>query len=153
MIGMFKDLLSRRDHTADPGARIRLAAAALLVEAASLDGHLDESERIRILKLLRDRFGLGAEDAERLFAEAVAETERSVQLVGFTRTIKDAFDYDERVRLIEMLWEVAYADGHLHDYEANLVRRIAGLVYVADQDSGAARKRAMGRLNLGEGLV
>lgn len=59
--------------------------------------------------------------------------------------IKDRFDEKERIRLVEMLWEVVYADGQAHDYEANLLRRIAGLIYVADRDSGAARKRVLAR--------
>jgi uncharacterized tellurite resistance protein B-like protein len=50
--------------------------------------------------------------------------------------------------IIEMLWEVVYADGVLHDYEANLLRRIGGLIYVSDRDRGAARKRVMKRLGI-----
>ena len=67
---------------------------------------------------------------------------------AFTRVIKDRFSEDERVRMIEMLWTGAYADRRLHDYEASLVRRVAGLIYVADRDSGAARKRVLRRLGL-----
>jgi len=50
------------------------------------------------------------------------------------------------VMLVEMLWDVVYADGELHDYEANLMRRVAGLLHVSDQESGAARKRVLGRM-------
>ena len=55
---------------------------------------------------------------------------------------------EERVKIIEMLWEVAYADGVVHHYEANLIRRINGLLYVSDRDSGAARKRVAARLGI-----
>ena len=62
--------------------------------------------------------------------------------------VKDGFDQEERIRLIEMLWEVAYADGELHDYEASLMRRITGLLYISDRDSGEARQRVLARLGL-----
>lgn len=153
MIARLKDLLTRRDEPAGGESRIRLAAAALLVEAALLDGHMDEGERAHILDLLGGHFALDADQAAQLLAEAVAAVGDSVQLHGFTKAVKDNFDAGERIRLIEMLWQVAYADGHLHDYEANLVRRVAGLLYVPDQESGAARKRALARLDMNDGLA
>ena len=127
---------------------VRLAAAALLVEAAVLDGHFDDAERATIATLLGDRFGLDAAETEALIGAAHEAVERSGQLYGFTRVVKDRFDAEERIRMIEMLWEVAYADGHLHDFEASLVRRVAGLIYVEDRDSGAARKRVLARLGM-----
>lgn len=152
MLARLKAMLS---GAAAPSAdeRIRVAAAALLVEAAMLDGSLGDAERARVETLLAERFGLDAEEAALLFAEGSRQAAQSVQLVAFTKVIKDHSDLPERVRMLEMLWEVAYADGHLHDYEANLVRRVAGLLYVPDQDSGAARKRAMARLGLGDGIA
>lgn len=152
MLGRLKDLLTGGAKV-PPEDRIRSAAAALLVEAAMLDGSLADAERVRVETILAERFGLSAEEAAGLFAEACQAVTDAVQIVSFTRVIKDSFDMPERVRMIEMLWEVAYADGYLHDYEANLVRRISGLIYVPDQDSGAARKRAMAKLGLNEGLA
>ena len=92
---------------------------------------------------------LGLDDAgiADVLAAGEAAVEQSHQLFAFTRVIKQGFDFDERIRMIEMLWEVVYADGLLHDYEANLMRRIGGLVYVTDQERGAARKRVLARLN------
>jgi uncharacterized tellurite resistance protein B-like protein len=126
----------------------QLAAAALLVEAARLDQGFAEAERSRIEELVVERFGLAADEAADLVAEAEQMATDSVQWQGFTRAIKDGFDYDERVEIIEMLWEVAYADGELHDFEASLIRRITGLLYVADRESGEARKRVLARLGL-----
>ena len=62
--------------------------------------------------------------------------------------VKAAFSQEERIELMEMLWEVVYADGELHHYEANLMRRLAGLLQVSDRDAGSARKRARKRLGL-----
>ena len=129
---------------------VRLATAALLIEAARLDGMLLAAEQNRILELLCRRFGLSSAEAGELLAAATVEQARSNQLVRFTRIIKDEFSPQQRIGFIEMLWEVAYADGHLHPYEANLLRRVAGLIYVPDQESGAARKRVMARLGLAE---
>ncbi|MGI9494148.1 MAG: TerB family tellurite resistance protein [Geminicoccaceae bacterium] len=126
----------------------QLAAAALMVEAARLDSAFDEVERERIETLLQNQFALRPEEAKDLLAAGQEASDDSVEWQGFTRSIKDGFDHDERIAIIEMLWEVAYADGELHDYEASLIRRITGLLYVPDRESGEARKRVRTRLGL-----
>ena len=129
---------------------LQVAAAALLVEAAQMDADFDAAERRKILDLVRARFELTEAEAESLLELADHEVANASQLYSFTRVVKDNFDHDERVELIEMLWEVVYADGTLHDLEASLMRRIAGLIYVPDRESGAARKRALSKLGLAE---
>ena len=124
-----------------PDEALRLATATLLIEAAMMDGTVETAELDAIKALLADHFELSSEDVEELVKEGEAVAADSAQLYGFTRVIKDNFDHDERVRMIEMLWEVAYTDGHLHHLETNLIRRIAGLIYVPDRESGEARKR------------
>jgi uncharacterized tellurite resistance protein B-like protein len=126
----------------------QLAAAALLVEAASMDSEFGAAERTKINELLQGHFDLKAEEASALLAEAERAAAESVQWQGFTQAIKDGFAPAERVEVIEMLWEVAYADGQLHDYEASLLRRITGLLYVSDRESGEARKRVLARLGI-----
>lgn len=125
---------------------LQLAAAALLVEAAVMDGTFDDDERTVVLNLLEERFDLKGPDADALLADAEAAIEKSNELYTLSRTIKDNFDHDQRIELIEMLWQVAYADGVVHEYESNLIRRLAGLLYVSDRDSGEARKRVMARI-------
>jgi uncharacterized tellurite resistance protein B-like protein len=125
-----------------------LAAAVLMVEAATLDGTFDSAERETIRGLLESRFDISGGEVDTLLAEAETEQSDANHLLRFTRAIKDAFELEERAGLIEMLWEVAYADGVLHPYESNLVRRVSGLLYVSDRDSGAARKRVLGRLGI-----
>jgi uncharacterized tellurite resistance protein B-like protein len=127
----------------------QLAAAALMVEAATMDDSFDAAERERIAALVQERFALSPEEARDLVTEAERAASASVEWHGFTRAIKEGFDQAERVELIEMLWEVAYADGELHDYEASLLRRVAGLLYVSDRDSGEARQRVLARLARG----
>ena len=127
---------------------LQTAAAALLAESATLDGQVDEAERATLRRLLGAHFGLDAAAAEALAQAGERAAAESNELYTFTRTIKDRFDYDDRVKMIEMLWEMAYADGVLHDFEANMLRRVAGLLYVQDRDSGEARKRVVSRLGL-----
>lgn len=131
-------------HDAD---ELQLAAAALLVEAAQMDDRFEERERTKILQLVRDRFALSEDEAASLVETASRRVEDSSQLFGFTRVVNDRFSFEERIELMEMLWQVVYADGVLHDYEANLMRRIAGLLHVTDRDNGEARKRALSRLD------
>ncbi len=126
----------------------QLAAAVLMVEAAKMDGEFDDAEAETILRLIRERFSLSEDEAQGLLADAKTASEETNQLLRFTRAIKDGFPLEERVDVIEMLWEVAYADGELHPFEANLVRRVTGLLYVPDQDSGRARKRVLDRLGI-----
>jgi uncharacterized tellurite resistance protein B-like protein len=126
----------------------QVAAAALMVEAARLDGTFDGDERRRIKALLEQRFALPEELARRLLEQAEQRATESVAWQGFTRAIKEALDHEQRIGIIEMLWEVAYADGRLHDYEASLLRRVAGLLYVSDRDSSEARLRVMTRLGI-----
>ena len=114
-----------------------------------MDESFDEAERHRIVALAKARFDLSDAEAKELLEAALTEVADSSQLFGFTRVVNARFDYEERVELMEMLWQVAYADGELHDYESNLMRRIAGLIHVTDRDSGNARKRALESLEKG----
>ncbi len=125
-----------------------VAAAALLVEAANADGAMDETEETAIRTVLTRRFQFSEDELDILIAEGKRRTEKANQIVGFTRVIKEAYSYDQRVEILELLWEVAYADGTIDPYEANLLRRVGGLVYVSDKDRGAAKKRVRLRLGL-----
>lgn len=127
---------------------VRLAAAVLMVEAAHLDGSFDETEQQAIRGILERHFQLSQEDADTLLLRAQTHQEEADHLHRFTAAIKDGFSEEERTELIELLWEVVYADGQLHPYEANLLRRIGGLIYVSDRERGAARKRVIARLGV-----
>ena len=147
---MFRRLLSLFEEVGSAGPEdsggadpLQRAAAVLLVMAANLDGRMGADERVSIERLLGER--LGVEDAAALIDEAAATAVESTDFFGVTRVINEHLPPEQRVAVIEMLWEVAYADGSVHDYEANLLRRIAGLLHVSDRDAGEARKRATAR--------
>lgn len=151
MIDRIRSLFSTLDssNAPEPGhdtGQKRLAAAVLMTEAALMDGNFGDEERTAIKSILARHFALREAETATLMDEAARTHDESSHLIRFTRVIKDAYPIEERAELIEMLWEVAYADGVLHDYEANLLRRVSGLLYVSDRDQGAARKRVLARL-------
>ena len=126
----------------------RLACAALMTRAAWLDGTLDKVEENALRDLMMKRFQISPEEADEILTAATADLDKSNDLYRYTKDLRDNFDADERLKLIEMIWEVVYADGVLHDFEATLMRRLAGLLYVDDRDSGEAKKRVMHKLGL-----
>jgi len=125
---------------------LQVAVAVLLVEAARMDDTFEAKERAAIEHLLAAKFELSAESTRTLIERAETTAKRTAQLHPFTRLAVEKMEPKERIRLIEMLWEVAYADGVLDPEEDMLLRRVAGLVYVSDPDRIAARQRVVARL-------
>ena len=128
-----------KSHTHD---ELQLAAAALLVEVAMVDRSFDDTERGRVEEFVRGRLGLSSEETATLLRAAEDEVDGATQLFAFTRLIGRGFSYEERVALMQTLWEVALADGAVDPFEDQLLRRIGGLIHVTDRDRGVARKRA-----------
>jgi len=153
MINKIKSLLlgTAPDNTpiVDDEEPIRVAAAAVMIEAAIMDGDFDEQERHIISELLGECFDLSPSEVEAVIVAGIEAVENSVELYGFSRTLKNGYEPEQRIKIVEMLWHVSYADGVLHDYEANLVRRLSGLLHVTDRESGDARKRVLERLDIG----
>jgi uncharacterized tellurite resistance protein B-like protein len=129
---------------------LQLAVAALLMEAAQVDGSLAEQERTAVRRLLERKFRLSPEASRALSAIGEHQAERSTQLFGFTRTVNERMPRERRIELIEMLWEVAYADGTLDPLEDAMLRQVGGLIDVADSARGAARRRVLRRLGIAE---
>ncbi|WP_165837753.1 TerB family tellurite resistance protein [Zavarzinia aquatilis] len=151
MLDRLLSFLRGDEAPAAPGSDLAFAVAVLFLEAASMDDRVDQAEKDRVQAILVRHFGLDDEAARRLIEAAGKRQAESAQLLRYTRTVKDRMNEAERLQLMEWLWEVVYADGKEHDLEANLMRRIAGLIYVEDADSGAARKRVRRRLGLDGG--
>ena len=148
LLALFGDLRPPQPEVSGAQA-VQRSAAALMVLAAELDGQFGYQERETVLGILGSKFDLPRADAERLVAEAGEMVAASTDLFSLTRDISAEVAFENRGEIVEMLWEVAYADGTLHDYEANLVRRVAGLLHVSDHESGAARRRVLERRQAG----
>jgi uncharacterized tellurite resistance protein B-like protein len=115
-------------------ADYQLAAAALLVHLASVDGEFDDKERARLQDIVETRFGLDKTQARELIAHA-AESERdSVDLFRFTSVLKHTLDEEGRRQVVAMLWDMAYADGTIHEFEENVVWRVAELLGVSARE-------------------
>ncbi len=149
MLSKIKSLFSGPAQDDDvKGLDPQLAATALLIEAARADEDYDSTERERVVAILGRRFSMAEAEVTELLVLAESRQEDSVNLHGFTRQVKDGWSEEERVGLIELLWEIAYVDGKIHAYEDHLIRRVAGLIYVTDRERGDARKRVANRLGL-----
>ena len=126
---------------------IRLSVAVLLVEMGRQDDQFDPKERAVIERLLTQKFDLAPDECAQLLAAGEARAKEMVQLHGHTSAIFEHMAPEERVGLVEMLWDVAYADGVLDPEEDLLIRRIAGLIHVTDRERVLAKQRAVARLN------
>lgn len=152
MINRIRAILGGTNSSAEvtdiksPSEDKHLAMAALLVEVAYVDTSFHERERQVILDLVSNRFGLADDEALSLIQAAELAQQGASDLVQFTRRLKEHYSAEERIELIEMLWEVVYADGRVDDFEASLMRRIGGLLYVSERERGSAQKRVVKRL-------
>lgn len=148
VIDRIKALLTGRAPAPDASARDELtfACVMLLAEAARMDQAIDEREIGVMERLLGERFKLGGETARALIDAAIKRADGSNRFFTYTQQVKDGLNAEDRVRMIEMLWEVVLADGKLDPYEDNLLRRVAGLIHVSDAESGAVRQRVKARL-------
>ena len=95
-----------------------------------------------------ERFLISETEAQEIISEATKDVDNGNDIYKYTKIVRNSFDNSERVALMEMLWQLVYSDGELHDFEATLMRRLAGLLYVDDRESGAARKRALEKLGV-----
>jgi uncharacterized tellurite resistance protein B-like protein len=128
----------------------RLAAAALLVHAAAIDGNVSEIEREKLHAVIKRRFDLDEATTDELLAEATAAEHEAIDLYHFTRLLNRSLDEDGRRRVVEMMWEIAYADGHVGEFENNLIWRAADLLGISSRDRIELGQRAANGRGTGE---
>lgn len=124
----------------------RLAAAALLVHVATLDGILNAVEREKLQGLLRLRFQLDEARTAELIDAAVQADREAVDFYQFTSAIMRSVDEDGRRRLVAMMWEMAYSDGAVSEFEDNVIWRVADLLGLAGRERVEIRRQVAGRL-------
>jgi uncharacterized tellurite resistance protein B-like protein len=127
----------------------RLAAAALLIHAAAIDGNISDAERDLLHAMLKQRFDLDDEATDRLVEVATAAEHEAVDLYHFTSKLNRSLDEAGRLRLIEMMWQIALADGRVTDFEDNLIWRAADLLGVSSHERLALRQRVAGESKFG----
>ncbi|SEK34313.1 Uncharacterized conserved protein, tellurite resistance protein B (TerB) family [Roseivivax marinus] len=145
MFGDFLRRLTAPDPDTLPDSDARLALTALLVRVARSDGDYDSEERARIGRIAAARYDLAPEAATALRTEAEALEAEAPDTVRFTRAIKDAVPYEERIGVIEALWSVVLADGVRDPEEDSLLRLVSHMLGIEDRDSALARQRVEAR--------
>jgi uncharacterized tellurite resistance protein B-like protein len=119
----------------------RLAAAALLVHTAAIDGEILPSEREKLHAVLKQHFELDDKTTDELIEKAIAAEKKSVDLYHFTNLLNHALNELGRARVIEMMWEIVFADGQRGELEENLLWRAADLLGVPTRERIELRRR------------
>jgi uncharacterized tellurite resistance protein B-like protein len=112
----------------------RLAAAALLVHAAAIDGSISDVERNKLHSVIKQRFDLDEAETDALVAEATEAEHEAIDLYHFTSLINRVLDENGRRRVVEMMWEIVYADGRVTEFERNLIWRAADLLGISSRE-------------------
>ena len=119
--------------------------AALLIHAARIDENYTEIEKKIITTSIMDLNKFGLDRAEEILKDAEKKEEESNQIVEFTRAIKK-YPIEFRLKIVEIIWKIIYSDGTSDNYESNLIRRICGLLYISDKDSGIIKTKVQNSL-------
>jgi uncharacterized tellurite resistance protein B-like protein len=132
---------------ADIEHALRVATAVLLVEIARADFIIVPSEKLRLRELLEQQFNLSAQELDALLEEAEADADRLVSIQHVTRLLNEHYDHAMKRRIVEMMWQLVYADGEKDHYEEHLLRQVADLLYVSHSEFIQARHKAEADIN------
>ncbi len=127
---------------------VHLAAAALMLEMVRADHEASDKEYDTVIDTLQNTWNIPEEDLGRLVAVAARQTTKATDLFEFTSLINDHYTPVQKRSLIESLWEIAFADGSLHQFEEHLVRKVAELIYVPHSEFIQTKLSVQGRLGL-----
>jgi uncharacterized tellurite resistance protein B-like protein len=142
ILDFFEGKVAEQRSPSDERHSIQLATAALLVEVARIDSASTSDERAAVKRAVLQKFGLAAEEAEQLIALAEAEMQQATDYFQFTSLVNRHFSQAQKLRIIESMWRVAYADAELSAHENHLMRKIAELLHIPHGDYIAAKMRA-----------
>ncbi len=144
MINLLKNILTNKNSLDNEEDNKDLELlCGLMIEAAYTDGQIDDHELKKIKLSLINVFHEDAEEVEKVLEESIKNKNNSKSLHYYTSFINKNFSAEKKLLLVEALWEIVLSDGQIHDFESNLIRRLAGLLYISDVNSGNARKRAL----------
>ena len=143
MLNLLKNILNTQDSKEDNNNKDLELLCGLMIEAAYTDGQIDASELNKIKSTLINIFSEDPKEVNLVLKKAEENKNNSKSLHHYTSFINKNFDDKKKILLIQILWEIVLSDGEVHDFESNLIRRLAGLLYISDVDSGNAKKRAL----------
>jgi uncharacterized tellurite resistance protein B-like protein len=152
MFSTVKNWLSQNDTQAvtEVSESLELAqlVTALLVEAAGADGKITDEESQLISEIISVQFELSDDEMVTVLSDAVNDYTDRIEIHGLMRRLREKADYEERIGVLELVWMVVLSDDRLDHIEAQLMRRLAGLLYISDVDSGLAAQTARTRLGI-----
>ena len=143
MLNLLKNILNSQNSKEDNHNKDLELLCGLMIEAAYTDGQIDASELNKIKLTLINIFSEDPKEVNLILKKAEENKNNSKSLHHYTSFINKNFDDKKKILLIETLWEIVLSDGEVHDFESNLIRRLAGLLYISDVNSGNAKKRAL----------
>tara|TARA_X000000950_G_scaffold273790_1_gene357997 strand:+ start:2557 stop:3006 length:450 start_codon:yes stop_codon:yes gene_type:complete len=146
LINILRNILNNQNSNKEKEESKNLELlCGLMIEAAYTDGQIDETELNKIKLSLINIFNEKPHDIDSVLKDAIINKNNSQSLHYYTSFINKNFTDEKKLLLIEALWEIVLSDGEIHDFESNLIRRLAGLLYISDVKSGNARKRALSK--------
>ena len=147
MFEIFKSTLNKVKNNEEKIEREEVKAlssiVSLLVEAASIDGDIGDDEKNKILSILVHQLKLDSLKAKEILEETISVSGEQIEIWSKTNNIRSELDYEERLNILELMWEIVLVDDVLDVFEAQLMRRVSGLLYISDVDSGNSKKRAL----------
>ena len=146
MLNSLKNLFQQAEKSHQSNTDHLRLLSGLMLEAANIDGHVDQKEVNKISKVLVDTFHEEPSDVEEELKKCLKELGEHKSFHSFTSQINQSFSNEKKIILLEILWEIILEDGKVHDFESNLIRRLAGLLYISDVQCGNAKKRVLKKL-------
>lgn len=128
--------------TEDVEHSLRVATAVLLVEVVRADFTVQTAEKARLRQLLERQFSLPEDELDALLDEAESDADHLVSIQHITRLLNENYDHAMKVRVVEMMWQLVYADGYKDHYEEHLIRQVAELLYLSHAEFIQARHKA-----------
>jgi uncharacterized tellurite resistance protein B-like protein len=125
----------------------------LMIEAANTDGKVEQVEINKISSILINTFHENPLEVETVLSQCLTELNEPKSLHYFTSKINKSFSSEKKLLLLETLWEIILEDGEMHDFESNLIRRLAGLLYISDVSCGNAKTKALSKFNRKQGII
>ncbi len=139
----FQNITSKNKNEDEYEGEDIQAVIILLLEACQIDGDTGKIELKYIKKLLINKFNFTPDQAEKNLIEAIKKSDERIEIFSQIKIILNEMNHEERIDVIEMMWGVILSDGVVDDFEANLMRRMNGLLYVSGEESALAKQRAL----------
>jgi len=143
ILDFFNKNLNSKDDTADAEHQLNLTSASLLIEMIRMDHKIDQAEHDIVKSLIKKDFQLTDSETETLFELAEEESKSAVDYYRFAKLINQEYDNRQKIKVIENLWHIAYADNELDKYEEHYLRKVSELLHIPHKDFMKAKHRVI----------